>query len=78
MLPLDGIKVLDATHVIAGRFETGDVCLVITANTFSQSLRLLKALHLTQFNSLAERGSPNSDMERDTVPQALSDVFQTK
>ena len=62
----------------AGRFETADGYLVITANTVDQSLRMLKALQLNQFKSLAERGAPYSDKERDSVSQALSDVFQTK
>lgn len=64
----------------AGRFDTADGYLVVTANTAAQAERMVQALGLDNLRGLAGGTAPDalSDEERQRVTDALDRVFRTR
>jgi crotonobetainyl-CoA:carnitine CoA-transferase CaiB-like acyl-CoA transferase len=64
----------------AGRFDTADGYLVVTANTAAQAKRMVAALGLDALSELAGDTAPGalSDTDRTRVAEALDKVFRTR
>lgn len=62
----------------AGRFDTADGYLVVTANTAAQAQSMVMAIGLDDLGSLAENWTGLSENNRARISTALEEIFKTR